>query len=212
MRRGGELSLSDGWENGAGKAEGPVTIWVVLVCIWTCDPNPSFAFGATDPNDDDFSDTVRHLFGASVVITGHNFQQTHNNEMAEAVTKDFGRIDIFVHSLANGPEVTKPLLETSRRGYEGGMSSAKVALESDTKVLAFELHLLATKHQVELTDHSSKPNLPLKANSPLKAKLTNHPSKADPPLKAKLTGHPSKADTTSTVDPPVFLAKQSKVG
>ncbi|XP_042472158.1 enoyl-[acyl-carrier-protein] reductase [NADH] 1, chloroplastic-like [Zingiber officinale] len=33
-------------------------------------------------------------------------------------------------------------------GYEGGMSSAKAALESDTKVLAFELHLLATKHQV----------------------------------------------------------------
>ncbi|XP_042407332.1 enoyl-[acyl-carrier-protein] reductase [NADH] 1, chloroplastic-like [Zingiber officinale] len=137
-----------------------------------------------------FSDTVHHLFGASVVITGHNFQQTHNNEMAEAVTKDFGRIDIFVHSLANGPEVTKPLLETSRRGYlatisassysfvsllrhflpimnpggasisltyiaseraipgyEGGMSSANAALESDTKVLAFELHLLAIKHQ-----------------------------------------------------------------
>ncbi|XP_042400845.1 enoyl-[acyl-carrier-protein] reductase [NADH] 1, chloroplastic-like [Zingiber officinale] len=112
-------------------------------------------------------------------------------EMAEAVTKDFGRIDILVHSLANGPKVTKPLLETSRRGYlatisassysfvsllrhflpimnpggalisltyiaseraipgyGGGMSSAKAALESDTKVLAFELHLLATKHQV----------------------------------------------------------------
>ncbi|KAG6492615.1 hypothetical protein ZIOFF_047580 [Zingiber officinale] len=31
--------------------------------------------------------------------------------------------------------------------YGGGMSSAKAALESDTKVLAFELHLLATKHQ-----------------------------------------------------------------
>lgn len=28
--------------------------------------------------------------------------------------KDFGKIDILVHSLANGPEVTKPLLETSR--------------------------------------------------------------------------------------------------
>ena len=28
--------------------------------------------------------------------------------------KDFGKIDIMVHSLANGPEVTKPLLETSR--------------------------------------------------------------------------------------------------
>lgn len=28
---------------------------------------------------------------------------------------DFGKIDILVHSLANGPEVTKPLLETSRK-------------------------------------------------------------------------------------------------
>ncbi|KAL4591406.1 hypothetical protein LXL04_004368 [Taraxacum kok-saghyz] len=102
-------------------------------------------------------------------------------EVAELVKKDFGSIDILVHSLANGPEVTKPLLETSRKGYlaavsassysfvsllkhflpimnpggssisltyiaseriipgyGGGMSSAKAALESDTKVLAFE--------------------------------------------------------------------------
>jgi enoyl-[acyl-carrier protein] reductase I len=86
-----------------------------------------------------------------------------------------------VHSLANGPEVKKPLLETSRAGYlaavsvsayslvgllarllplmrpdgsvvsltymaservvpgyGGGMSSAKAALESDTRTLAFE--------------------------------------------------------------------------
>ncbi|KAG6499087.1 hypothetical protein ZIOFF_038843 [Zingiber officinale] len=102
-------------------------------------------------------------------------------EVAESVRNDFGNIDILVHSLANGPEVTKPLLETSRKGYlaaisassysfvsllqhflpiinpggasisltyiasertipgyGGGMSSAKAALESDTKVLAFE--------------------------------------------------------------------------
>ena len=96
---------------------------------------------------------------------------------------DFGRdsLDIVIHSLANGPEVKKPLLETSRSGYltaisvsayslvsmvsrlaplmrpggsflsltylaservipgyGGGMSSAKAALESDTRVLAFE--------------------------------------------------------------------------
>src|SRR3989454_12340562 len=87
----------------------------------------------------------------------------------------------MVHSLANGPEVKKPLLETSRNGYltaisvsayslvsmlqrlaplmraggsavsltylaseravpgyGGGMSSAKAALESDTRTLAFE--------------------------------------------------------------------------
>lgn len=102
-------------------------------------------------------------------------------EVAESVKEDFGSIDILVHSLANGPEVTKPLLETSRNGYlaaisassysyvsllkhflpilnpggssisltyiaseriipgyGGGMSSAKAALESDTRVLAFE--------------------------------------------------------------------------
>lgn len=102
-------------------------------------------------------------------------------EVAAAVAKDFGNIDILVHSLANGPEVQKPLLETSRKGYlaaisassysfisllqhfgpimnkggatlsltymasekaipgyGGGMSSAKAALESDTRVLAWE--------------------------------------------------------------------------
>ena len=97
--------------------------------------------------------------------------------------KDFGEksLDILVHSLANGPEVKKPLLETSRNGYltaigvsayslvsmlqrlsplmrpgasvisltylaseravpgyGGGMSTAKAALESDTRTLAFE--------------------------------------------------------------------------
>ncbi|XP_042014614.1 enoyl-[acyl-carrier-protein] reductase [NADH], chloroplastic-like [Salvia splendens] len=102
-------------------------------------------------------------------------------EVAASVEQDFGSIDILVHSLANGPEVTKPLLDTSRNGYlaaisassysyvsllkhflpiinpggssisltyiaseriipgyGGGMSSAKAALESDTRVLAFE--------------------------------------------------------------------------
>jgi enoyl-[acyl-carrier protein] reductase I len=102
-------------------------------------------------------------------------------EVAEQIKKDFGHIDILVHSLANGPEVKKPLLETSRAGYlaavsssaysfvslvqhfgpimrkggsvinltyiaseravpgyGGGMSSAKAALESDTRTLAYE--------------------------------------------------------------------------
>jgi enoyl-[acyl-carrier protein] reductase I len=103
------------------------------------------------------------------------------SEVAAAVEKDFGKIDILVHALANAPEVKKPLLETSRSGYlaalsassysfvsllahfgplmnsegasisltylaseravpgyGGGMSSAKAALESDTRTLAFE--------------------------------------------------------------------------
>lgn len=103
--------------------------------------------------------------------------------LVQRLTADFGEqaLDIVVHSLANGPEVKKPLLETSRRGYlaassasaysyvslvqrlgpvmrphgsflaltyiaservipgyGGGMSSAKAALESDTRTLAFE--------------------------------------------------------------------------
>jgi enoyl-[acyl-carrier protein] reductase I len=103
--------------------------------------------------------------------------------VVERLRADFGEpcLDIVVHSLANGPEVKKPLLETSRKGYlaavgvsaysytsmvqrlgplvrpggsflsltymaservvpgyGGGMSSAKAALESDTRVLAFE--------------------------------------------------------------------------
>jgi enoyl-[acyl-carrier protein] reductase I len=103
--------------------------------------------------------------------------------MTKRIQEDFGdqSLDIVVHSLANGPEVKKPLLETSRHGYltavgvsaysmvglvsrlgplmrkdgsflsltymasekvipgyGGGMSSAKAALESDTRTLAFE--------------------------------------------------------------------------
>ncbi len=103
--------------------------------------------------------------------------------LAQRIADDFGdqSLDIVFHSLANGPEVKKPLLEVSRAGYlaassasaysmvsmvqrlaplmraggsfcsltymaseraipgyGGGMSSAKAALESDTRVLAFE--------------------------------------------------------------------------
>ncbi|MGK2960720.1 MAG: enoyl-[acyl-carrier-protein] reductase [Gemmatimonadaceae bacterium] len=103
--------------------------------------------------------------------------------MATRIREDFGEkpLDIVVHSLANGPEVKRPLIETSRNGYltaigvsayslvsmvsrlgpmmrengaflsltymasekvipgyGGGMSSAKAALESDTRTLAYE--------------------------------------------------------------------------
>lgn len=118
-------------------------------------------------------------------------------EVAESVKEDFGSIDILVHSLANGPEVTKPLLETSRSGYlaaisassysyvsllkhfvpimnpggssisltyiaseriipgyGGGMSSAKAALESDTKVLAFEA---GRKYKIRVNTISAGP-------------------------------------------------------
>jgi len=35
-------------------------------------------------------------------------------QVAELVKKDYGGVDFLVHSIAMGPEVTKPLLETSR--------------------------------------------------------------------------------------------------
>lgn len=104
--------------------------------------------------------------------------------VANRLREDFGEgcLDIVVHSLANGPEVTKPLMETSRKGYlaavgasaysfvslaqrmqplmrpngaflalsylasrgvvsdyGGGMASAKSALETDARMLAFEM-------------------------------------------------------------------------
>ena len=103
--------------------------------------------------------------------------------LAQRITADFGTssVDIVIHSLANGPEVKKALMDTSRAGYlaavgtsayslvsmvsrlaplmrpkgsflslsymagervipgyGGGMSSAKAALESDTRTLAYE--------------------------------------------------------------------------
>jgi len=51
-------------------------------------------------------------------------------EVADQVAKDYGSIDILVHSLANGPEVTKPLLETSRKGYLAASSASAYSLVS----------------------------------------------------------------------------------
>ncbi|XP_076883791.1 enoyl-[acyl-carrier-protein] reductase [NADH] 1, chloroplastic-like [Bidens hawaiensis] len=44
--------------------------------------------------------------------------------------EDFGSIDILVHSLANGPEVTKTLLETSRHGYLAAISASSYSFVS----------------------------------------------------------------------------------
>ena len=46
------------------------------------------------------------------------------SECAKKVEADYGKIDFLIHSLANGPEVTKPLLETSRRGYLAASSAS----------------------------------------------------------------------------------------
>jgi enoyl-[acyl-carrier protein] reductase I len=120
------------------------------------------------------------------IRTGKRYANTGDfsiEGLANRLREDFGEkpLDIVVHSLANGPEVKRPLLETSRNGYlaavgtsaysfvsmvsrlgplmrsggsflsltymaservipgyGGGMSSAKAALESDTRTLAYE--------------------------------------------------------------------------
>jgi len=104
--------------------------------------------------------------------------------LAEGLRQDFGDscLDIVVHSLANAPEVNRPLMRTSRKGYlaaigasafsfvalaqrlqplmrphgaflalsylasrgvvadyGGGMASAKASLETDARMLAFEM-------------------------------------------------------------------------
>jgi enoyl-[acyl-carrier protein] reductase I len=51
-------------------------------------------------------------------------------EVVDKVKADFGTIDYVVHSLANGPEVTKPLLDTSREGYLAASSASAYSLVS----------------------------------------------------------------------------------
>src|SRR5207247_297857 len=67
------------------------------------------AFDSFDQIPDDVKSNKRYKDVGDPSIAG----------IAERARQDFGEksIDILVHSLANGPEVKKPLLETSRRGY-----------------------------------------------------------------------------------------------
>jgi enoyl-[acyl-carrier protein] reductase I len=120
-------------------------------------------------------------------------------EIAERLKADFGEqcLDVVVHSLANGPEVQKALIDTSREGYlaavsasaysmvsmvqrfgplmrdggsvvslsylaaervipgyGGGMSSAKAALEGDTRTLAYEA---GRRHGIRVNTISAGP-------------------------------------------------------
>ena len=52
--------------------------------------------------------------------------------LVSRLTTDFGSpaLDIVVHSLANGPEVKKPLLDTSRAGYLSAVSVSAYSLIS----------------------------------------------------------------------------------
>lgn len=130
-------------------------------------------FDTADDVPDDLADDKRY----------RGVEKFSIQEVTDALVADHGSpcLDIVVHSLANGPEVSKPLVDTSRGGYlaalsasayslvsmvqrmgpimrpggavvsltylagervipgyGGGMSSAKSALEGDTRTLAYE--------------------------------------------------------------------------
>ena len=55
----------------------------------------------------------------------------------DRLKSDFGDscVDIVVHSLANGPEVKKPLLETSRKGYLGAVGVERLLVRLDGAAL-----------------------------------------------------------------------------
>ena len=52
------------------------------------------------------------------------------SEVVQSVEEEFGPIDILVHSLANGPEAKKPLLETTREGYLAALSASSYSFVS----------------------------------------------------------------------------------
>lgn len=58
-------------------------------------------------------------------LTGYDIKSC-----AAAIKRDYGKVDILIHSLANGPEVTRPLLETSRPGYLAASSASAYSMVS----------------------------------------------------------------------------------
>ncbi len=165
------------------------------------------------------------------------------NGVAARLVADFGEqpIDIVVHALANGPEVKKPLLETSRHGYlaavsasayslvgmvsrfgplmrpdgafasltymaservipgyGGGMSSAKAALESDTRLLAYEA---GRKWGVRVNTISAGPFASRAASAiGIVEKLVDYVS-ANAPLSARLSAREVGLATTFLCSP-----------
>ena len=141
------------------------------------------AFERIDPLDADFDVAADVPADVAQSKRYRDYGDVSIEGLAARLRASYGEacLDVVVHSLANGPEVKKPLLETSRRGYlaavgvsaysfasmiarlgplvrpggsflalsymaservvpgyGGGMSSAKAALESDTRTLAYE--------------------------------------------------------------------------
>lgn len=58
--------------------------------------------------------------------------------LADRMLADFGQrpVDVVIHSLANGPEVARPLLDTTREGYLAALSASSYSFVSMVKRFA----------------------------------------------------------------------------
>jgi enoyl-[acyl-carrier protein] reductase I len=74
------------------------------------------AFDTLDQVPEDIKKNKRYASRGDFTIAG----------LAKTLQADFGEhpLDIVVHCLANGPDVAKPLLETSRQGYLAAVSAS----------------------------------------------------------------------------------------
>lgn len=80
------------------------------------------------------------------------------SEVAEKAANDSGSFDVLVHSLANGPEVMKPLLETSRKGYLAASSASAFSMVS--MVQRFGPYMNAGGSVLSLTYNASNVVIP----------------------------------------------------
>ena len=86
------------------------------------------AFSTMDEVPTDVRENKRYADVGDYTISG----------VAQRLTQEFGEkpLDIVIHSLANGPEVKKPLLETSRNGYLIAVSVSAYSMVAMTQQFA----------------------------------------------------------------------------
>ncbi len=78
------------------------------------------AFDTMDDVPEDIKSNKRYAAHESFTIS----------DIAKAVEAKYGKIDILMHALANGPEVKNDLLDTSRSGYLAAFSASAYSLVS----------------------------------------------------------------------------------
>ncbi|KAB1221400.1 Enoyl-[acyl-carrier-protein] reductase [NADH], chloroplastic [Morella rubra] len=133
-----------------------------------------------------------------VIKTNQNYTMHSKwtvQEVVQSVKHDWGSIDIIVHSIEECPEVvaliggsaislTYTASQSIIPGYGGGMTSAKAALESDTRVLAFEA---GRRQGIRVNTISAGPQRILGAKSSVFIDRMIEYSSTNAPLKKELS-------------------------